>query len=56
MNGEGGSYIRNDDGSLTLVSRTEQKQTETGLSEATAEAIRKNITGSGRKPRENSNG
>ncbi|WP_157951544.1 MULTISPECIES: hypothetical protein [Rhizobium/Agrobacterium group] len=56
MDGQGGSYIRNEDGSLTLVSRTEEKQTEAGLSEAAAEAIRENITGSGRKPKENKNG
>ncbi|MCZ7858531.1 hypothetical protein O9X81_18045 [Agrobacterium salinitolerans] len=56
MNGEGGSYTRNEDGSLTLVSRTEQKKSEPGLSEAVAEAVRKNITGSGRKPKENNNG
>lgn len=56
MNGEGGSYIRNEDGSLSLVSRTEQKQSVNGLSEATAEAVRKNITGSGRKPKEINNG
>lgn len=56
MNGEGGSYTRNEDGSLTLVSRTEQKQVDAGLSEAAAEAIRKNITGSGRKPKEDKNG
>lgn len=51
MDGQGGSYIRNEDGSLTLVSRTEQKQTE-----AAAEAIRTNITGTGRKPKGNNNG
>ncbi|MFK3690415.1 hypothetical protein ACI2J4_09005 [Agrobacterium tumefaciens] len=56
MDGQGGSYIRNEDGSLTLVSRTEEKQAEAGLSEATTEAIRENITGSGRKPKENKNG
>ncbi|MCZ7933523.1 hypothetical protein O9X90_14485 [Agrobacterium leguminum] len=56
MDGQGGSYIRNEDGSLKLVSRTEQKQSAPGVSEATAEAIRKNITGSGRKPKENNNG
>jgi hypothetical protein len=56
MNGEGGSFIRNEDGSLKLVSRTEQKQTEAGLGETVVEAIRKNITGPGRKPKENDNG
>ncbi|MGV2111887.1 hypothetical protein ACQZ46_11475 [Agrobacterium salinitolerans] len=56
MDGQGGSYIRNEDGSLKLVSRTEQKQADAGLSEAAAEAIRKNITGSGRKPKERNNG
>ncbi len=56
MNGEGGSYTRNEDGSLTLVSRTEQKQTEAGLSEAAVEATRTNITGTGRKPKEDKNG
>jgi hypothetical protein len=56
MNGEGGSYTRNEDGSLTLVSRTEQKQLDAGLSEATVEAVRKTIIGSGRKPKGNNNG
>ncbi|CDN93480.1 hypothetical protein [Agrobacterium tumefaciens] len=56
MDGQGGSYIRNEDGSLKLVSRTEQKQAETGLSKATVEAVSKTIIGSGRKPRENNNG
>lgn len=56
MNGEGGSYIRNGDGKLQLVSRTEQKQAVAGLSAATLEAVRKNITGSGRKPKESNNG
>lgn len=56
MNGEGGSYTRNEDGSLTLVSRTEQKQAVAGLSEAVLEAVRKNIAGSGRKPKGSNNG
>ncbi|MGN7715249.1 hypothetical protein [Agrobacterium radiobacter] len=56
MDGQGGSYIRNEDGSLKLVSRTEQKQSDPGLSETAVAAIRKTITGSGRKPKENNNG
>ncbi len=56
MDGQGGSYIRNEDGSLTLVSRTEQKQTEAGLSEAAAEEVRTNVTGTGRKTKGNNNG
>ncbi|MGV1784549.1 MULTISPECIES: hypothetical protein [Agrobacterium] len=56
MDGQGGSYIRNEDGSLKLVSRTEQKEADAGLSEAALEAVRKNMTGSGRKPREQNNG
>lgn len=56
MDGQGGSYIRNEDGSLKLVSRTQQKPTDAGVSEAVAEAVRKNITGSGRKPKESNNG
>ncbi|WP_175422309.1 hypothetical protein [Agrobacterium tumefaciens] len=56
MDGQGGSYIRNEDGSLKLVSRTEQKQSDPGLSEATVAAARKLIIGSGRKPKESNNG
>lgn len=56
MDGQGGSYIRNEDGSLKLVSRTQQKPTDAGVGEAVAESVRKNITGSGRKPKESNNG
>lgn len=41
MNGEGGSYIEKEDGSLKLVSQTKPAKTKTELAElaASAEAI-----------------
>lgn len=56
MNGEGGSYVRNPDGSLTLVSRTGFKKPEPGLSAEAVETVRTKITGTRRKPKEKTDG